>query len=154
MSHLFSTIVVTLAQAQRDPDKQQTLTTVNPSDVSDTFNQGIRHDLPWELLLVGIGATITAIVTISLRRWWLSRHDEPSPIVLYSAIARKAGLGWRDRFLLWRIARACDLPTPITLLLSKGTLRHYSGIYLSNRSGTRANKLHQRLGKIEAGLFL
>eukprot|EP00752_Nemacystus_decipiens_P013601 g12059.t1 len=78
---------------------------------------------------------------------------EVAPIVLYSAIARKAGLGWRDRFLLWRIARSCDLPTPITLLLSRGTLRHYSGIYLSSRTGTRANRLHQRLSHIEAGLF-
>jgi len=153
MHQLATSITTLLAQAQSEPDKQSTMTTVTPSDVSDQFNQGIQHDLPWELLLVGIGAVLMTIVAVSLRRWWRSRHSDPSPMVLFSAIARKAGLGWRDRYLLWRIARIFDLPSPITLMLSKGTLRHYSDLYLNNRSAGTHRRGGQRLSRIEDLLF-
>lgn len=121
--------------------------------VSDAINDGIQHDMPWELLLVGIGATLSTIVLVSLRRWWLNRHQSPSPTVLFNAIARKAGLGWRDRFLLYRIARSSHLPNPITLLLARGTLRHYSDIYLSSRVSSTSRRVHQRIARIEAELF-
>lgn len=148
-----ATLTLLLAQAPDDPEKQKALTTVAPSDVSEQFNQGIQHDLPWELLLAGIGATLVTIVIVSLRRWWQSRHEDPSPIVLFSAIARRAGLGWRDRYLLWRMARAFDLPTPIALMLARGALRHYSELYLSNRTGGSQRRLSQRLSSIESSLF-
>lgn len=153
MPSLTHSITLLLAQTQRDPDKQTTLTTVTPSDVSDKFNQGIKHDIPWELLLVGIGATLTAIVIVSLRRRWLGRHKDPGPMVLYSAIARKAGLTWRDRVLLWRISKTFNLPTPITLMLARGTLRHYRELYLSNRAAGTHQRLNQRLARIELVLF-
>ena len=153
MPSLTHSITLLLAQSRSDPDKQKTLTNVSPSDVSDKFNQGIQHDIPWELLLVGIGVTLTAIVIVSLRRRWQGRHQDPGPMVLYSAIARKAGLGWRDRVLLWRISKTFDLPTPITLLLARGTLRHYRELYLSNRAGGTHQRLSQRLARIELMLF-
>jgi len=121
--------------------------------VSEHVNDGIQHDLPWELLLVGLGATLIAIVVISLRRWWLARQKDPSPLVLYSAIARKAGLGWADRFMLWRIARAGELPTPIALLLARGTLRHYADAYARRRSSRARDRVIQRIARIEAELF-
>lgn len=139
-----------LAQSEPKPGK---LAGVELDEVSRHVTDGIQHDLPWELLLVGIGVTLTAIVAISIRRWWLSRHEDPSPMVLYSAIARKAGLGWRDRILLWRISKTFDLPTPITLLLARGTLRHYRELYLSNRAGSAHQRLSQRLARIELALF-
>lgn len=121
------------------------------SEISKYATDGIQHDLPWELLLVGLGTTLTAIAIISARRWWRKRHQDPSPIVLYSAIARKAGLGWRDRLLLWRIAKAFQLPTPIALLIAQGTLQHYSKRYLGNHSSRP--RLSQRLAQIESTLF-
>ena len=139
--------------AQSTGDKQSTMTTVSPSDISKARNEGAGYDLPWELLLIGIGATLLAIVVVSLRRWWLSRHADPSPMVLFSAIARKAGLGWRDRYLLWRISKTFDLPTPITLMLSKGTLRHYSDLYLNNHTAGGSRRNGARLSHIEAALF-
>lgn len=147
MTNPFSSLI---AQSEQKPGR---LTGVDLKEVSKHVTDGLEHDLPWELLLVGIGATLTAIVVISFRRWWQGRHDDPSPTVLYSAIARKAGLGWRDRFLLWRIASSFNLPTPITLMLARGTLRHYSRLYLSNRSGYTSQRTGLRLARIEATLF-
>ncbi|MFK7790731.1 MAG: hypothetical protein AB8C95_14715 [Phycisphaeraceae bacterium] len=121
--------------------------------VSDHINGGLQHDMPWELLLVGIGAMLMTVVVVSVRRWWLSRHADPSPMVLFIAIARKAGLGWRDRYLLWRISRTFDLPTPIALMLARGTLRHYRALYLSNRAGCTHHRASQRLARIEMALF-
>ena len=69
-------------------------------EVSRLRNQGPYYDMPWELLLVGVGLTLVAIAMISFHRWWKNRHDDPSPAALFNAISRKAGLGWRDRYLL------------------------------------------------------
>lgn len=140
-----------LLLAQTD-DKPGKLVGVDLKDVSKHVNDGIQHDLPWELLLVGIGTTLIVIVVISFRRWWKGRHLDPSAGALFSAIARKAGLGWRDRYLLWRISRTFNLPTPITLMLSRGALRHYTDLYLSNRDSTNA-RASQRLAQIESMLF-
>lgn len=139
-----------LAQAQ---DKQKKLASVDLKEVSRQYNQGIKHDMPWDLLLVGLGATLVAIVVISLRRWWLARQDDPSPLVLYSAIARKAGLTWSDRLALWRIARARGLPTPIALLLARGTLRHHTQAFASGLGPSAAQRLKERIQRIEAALF-
>lgn len=122
-------------------------------EVSEHFNDGIQHDLPWELLLVGLGTTLIAIVIIAARRWWKQRQDDPSPLVLYSAIARKAGLSWKDRFMLWRIARANDLPTPIALLLARGSLRHYAAVFAVRLSPRSAGRFNARIQQIEAELF-
>ncbi|MGB0766389.1 MAG: hypothetical protein ACPGYV_01620 [Phycisphaeraceae bacterium] len=117
--------------------------------ISENHNKGFRHELPWELLLVGVGATLTAIVVVSLRRRWLKRQENPSPFVLFSAIARKAGLNWKDRLLLVRIAKANRLPTPITLLLARGALRHYAEAYLRRRGKNADPKINSRLKHIE-----
>ncbi|MBX2851949.1 MAG: hypothetical protein KTR15_09415 [Phycisphaeraceae bacterium] len=138
--------------AQSDPKQKVLVDRGKLEEVSKSITDGVVHDMPWELLLVGIGATLMVIVVISIRRWWLSRHNDPTPTVLFIAIARKTGLGWRDRYLLWRIAKTFDLPTPIALMLSRGALRHYTDLYLSNRaSGSR--RAGQRLAQIESALF-
>lgn len=139
--------------AQSDTKPQVLVDRDKLEAVSQSIRDGVGHDMPWELLLAGIGATLMTIMVISLRRRWLNRHADPSPTVLFSAIARKAGLDWRDRLLLRRIARTFDLPTPITLLLARGTLRHYTELYLSIRAGTTHHRLHQRIARIEAELF-
>jgi hypothetical protein len=153
MTLINQSILLLLAQSGDDPDKQTTMTTVSPSEVSDQINKGLQHNIPWELLLVGIGTTLVVIVAISLKRWWTNRHEDPSPMVLFSAIARKAGLNWRDRYLLWRIARTFDLPTPIALMLSRGTLRHYGDLYLNSHAASNQRRNGHRLSQIEDALF-
>lgn len=143
-----------LAQAGSSSDGSKRMVELDKlPQVSEHVNQGNLHDLPWELLLVGIGLLMLAIVFVSLKRWWKQRQDDPSGTVLYSAIARKAGLKWPDRLLLWRIARACDLPTPTTLLLARGALRHYVDQYAASKSPAQQRKLSARREKIESQLF-
>lgn len=149
---LANTLAPLVAQAD-EGDESKKLITTNPSEVSREFNQGIQHDLPWELLLVGLGATLIVIVVISLRRRWQASRQDPSPLMLYSAIARKAGLSIPDRFVLWRVAKRFKLPTPIALLLARGTLRHFTSLYLSNRTGPARQRLGDRFARIEAELF-
>ena len=145
-------LLLLLAQATGE-DKQKRLTGVDLEEISRLRNQGIGHELPWELLLIGLGTTILCIAAISIRRWWLRRMNDPSPLVLYSAIARKAGLSISDRFVLWRVSRFAELPTPIALLLSRGTLRHHTQRYASGKGGPTKQKLSQRFARIEAELF-
>ncbi|MFN3168353.1 MAG: hypothetical protein ACE37H_14945 [Phycisphaeraceae bacterium] len=139
-----------LAQSQ---EKQKKLIGVELEDVSKHVNDGVQHDLPWELLLVGLGLTLIVIVAVSLRRWWRARQDDPSPLVVYSAVARKAGLGWGDRFLLWRIARAGDLPSPTALLLARGALRHHAKALMIRLGPRSAERVQVRLERIESELF-
>jgi hypothetical protein len=139
--------------AQSDPKQKVLVDRDKLEQVSKSITDGVGHDMPWELLLVGIGATLMAIVVISIRRWWLSRHKDPTPIVLFTAIARKTGLGWRDRYLLWRIARTFNLPTPITLMLSRGALRHYGDLYLNSHTASTQRRNGRRLSEIEDALF-
>lgn len=150
MRWLINNPMLLLGQTEENPGK---LVGVDLEEVSKIYNDGARHDVPWELLLVGLGATLIVITVISARRWWLAREDDPSPLVLYSAIARKAGLTWADRFVLWRIARASELPTPITLLLARGALRHYSQIFAKRLGSQSADRLNVRIARIEAELF-
>ena len=141
-----------LAQS-KEPEQKVLVDRDKLEEVSKSITEGVGYDMPWELLIAGIGATLLVIVIVSLRRWWASRHEDPSPMVLFTAIARKAGLGWRDRLLLWRVSRAFNLPTPITLMLSRGALRHYIDLYLSSRSGSSSRRIGQRAAQIESTLF-
>lgn len=151
MQSILANSITLLAQAQEhsptlvDREKLR--------EISQLHNQGVRYELPWELLLVGLGLVITVITIVSLYRWWNKRQDNPSAMVLFSAIARKAGLGWRDRMMLWRIARANKLPSPIALLLARGALRHYVRVYAQHRSNRARNSLDRRITRIEAELF-
>lgn len=149
---MITPIVINSILAQSDPDQTVLVDRDKLEQVSKSITDGVVHDMPWELLLVGIGAMLVSIVVISLRRWWLSRHNDPTAIVLFTAIARKTGLGWRDRYLLWRIARTFDLPTPIALMLSRGTLRHYGEIYLNTHAASQ-RRSGRRLSDIEHTLF-
>jgi len=114
-----------------------------------TFNV----NLPWGLVLVLLGLVVLLVALISIRRWWVHRNDEPTHLMLYSAIARKAGLSWSDRLLLWRIARRCSLATPITLLLARGALTHHTKAYRETLSHRRAVRVSQQVQRIRVELF-
>ena len=149
---LARTTITLLAQSE-EPNQKVLVDRDKLEEVSKSITEGVGYDMPWELLLAGLGATLLVVVIVSLRRWWQSRHDDPSPMVLFTAIARKAGLGWRDRLLLWRISRAFGLPTPIALMLSRGALRHYVDLYMSSRAGSSSRRTAVRLIRIESALF-
>ncbi|MFI4861390.1 MAG: hypothetical protein ACIAXF_12000 [Phycisphaerales bacterium JB063] len=126
--------------------------TAKPSEISEHFKHS-RWDLPWELLVIGLGILLIVVTIISGVRWWQSRYTNPSALVLFSALARKAGLGWADRFLLWRIARSRGLSSPIALLIARGALEQHSQAYRAKLSGFTAARVGRRIDHIAAQLF-
>ena len=123
-----------------------------PSEISKNFVNN-RYELPWDVVIVGLGAILAAIAAVSLYRWWQNRNDDPSPLVLFSAISRKAGLTWGERYLLWRIARRQNLETPIALLLARGTLRHHAAGFAQHLSPRGREQLKRRIDRLADRLF-
>ncbi len=69
-----------------------------------------------------IGITIAVIVLVLWGLSWAVRLQERqrrycSPALLFLELCRAHGLHWRDRWLLWRIARAQRLRNPACLFL-------------------------------------
>ncbi|MEM9414400.1 MAG: hypothetical protein AAGA29_02840 [Planctomycetota bacterium] len=126
--------------------------TVDPRKISDGFNHG-RWDMPWELLVIGLGVVLIGVAIASAMRWWKERYTNPSALVLFSALARKAGLGWGDRILLWRISRSRGLSSPIALLLARGALEQHSKAYRKQLSGFTDTRVKRRIAHIQANLF-
>lgn len=123
-----------------------------PSEISEHFKNS-RWELPWELLVIGLGLVLIVLVVWSLLRWWKTRDSNPSPLVLYSIIARRAGLTWADRLLLWRIARARKLSSPISLLLARGALEKHSRAYRQRLGAGTSRRVQRRVERLSADLF-
>jgi hypothetical protein len=122
-----------------------------PADLDD-ISAGFRNarwELPWEVLVIGLGAVLIVLVTISARRWWVNRYVQPGPNILFSALARKAGLGWSARLLLWRIARHAGLSSPIALLIARGALAKHTRAYTAQLGGHAQKRIHRRVQAIQ-----
>jgi hypothetical protein len=136
------------------------LGTANPLHHWDEF-QRIWQDrsgqvyLPFLPVLLAVVAVIAAVLA-ALWLWERRRQQElrSHPLAVFHQIAREMGLSLKDQWLLTRIARAADLPTPLTLLLSADTLVHHSSQYgrdLSKRRLTLFNNRVDRIRVILAG---
>ncbi len=126
-----------------------------PADLDD-ISAGFRNarwELPWEILVIGLGAVLIVLVTISARRWWVNRYVQPGPNILFSALARKAGLGWSARLLLWRIARHAGLSSPIALLIARGALSKHTQAYTAQLGGHAQKRIHRRVQAIQDHLY-
>lgn len=110
--------------------------------------------LMWAMRLLG-GAILTYLgyvlwcrVRVSLRGW-----------MGYSRVAGALGLGWWDRWLLWRGARVCGLESAVTLLVCRETLEAYAGEIAAageRRGGghaQRARRLAQAVRGVGVRLF-
>ncbi|MFP4145268.1 MAG: HEAT repeat domain-containing protein [Phycisphaeraceae bacterium] len=82
-------------------------------------------------LLPAVGGLLVGIGGLALWRWW--RQPGPRPGRVFREVASSAGLGWRQRRLLVRIAREQGLPTPLTLMLSSRTLSVHARAYVARR---------------------
>ncbi|XAM00514.1 hypothetical protein OT109_03805 [Phycisphaeraceae bacterium D3-23] len=125
---------------------------VDLEKVSDGYNNA-RWDMPWEILVIGLGLVLILVAVISAMRWWKSRYTDPSALVLFSALSRKAGLGVADRVLLWRIARSRGLSSPIALLLARGALEQHSRAYRERLGRFSDARVKRRVAQIQAELF-
>ncbi len=86
---------------------------------------------------------------IGLGRLW----HRSAPLRIYLDVAAQAGLGFGDRWWLWCVARKQKLASPITLLLSRGTLSHHAAEFTATLPSYNAAYVAGRLRNIEARLF-
>jgi len=119
-------------------------------DVADNFGSDGLIDTSW--LLIAVGALLLLISGLSIARWWKYRDGYSNPLLVFTRIAGIVGLGYRDQWLLFRVAHRASLASPLTLLLSPATFEYHVKAYLDRRrwglSGTR-----QRAKAIRSSLF-
>lgn len=102
-------------------------------------------------LLIALGLVLAAgAAGVMGVRLWRQRADGRRAGATFRLAARRAGLSWRDRWALRRIAARAELPTPLTLLLSPATLRHHAAA-VAQRS--RSPRLIQHMARVEAMLL-
>lgn len=121
------------------------------SQISETFSSEELISPHW--LLIAAGAVLLLLSTLSIARWWKHRNEHARPLRVFSTVARMAGLGYADRWLLFRAARHQSLESPLTLLLSPGTFDHHVKAYLDTRPGWRRQAVRSRAQSIRECLF-
>ena len=109
--------------------------------------------LTWQALVVGL--VLLVLVLIIARGFRaIRRSDEQSrPTGLFLQLAEALGLGWRERWLLWRIARQQHLPSAITLLLSRQTLLHQGEAYSQSVKPQRRERVLEKVSSIASVVF-
>jgi hypothetical protein len=120
-------------------------------DISKHWGGASVIDVQW--LFIAAGVVIVFVSGLSLHRWWKHRHSRPSPVWVFLAICHELKLGMADQWLLWRIARHQQLPTPLTLLLSRSTLGFHAQAYASSLSESRKARVLRRSTAIGRQLF-
>lgn len=103
---------------------------------------------PVRSLLIMLGGVLLIFICLAIRQWYRDRPKEPGSSVLFRRIARQVGLGWLDQWLLLQIARANRLPSPLTLLVARGTFLHYAHQYAEAVSGWRKPMVAARASRI------
>lgn len=140
-----------LAQTPADPSASGTLTRVDLKEVQNHFSSSQMIPIEWILLAAGI--VLVGISLLSLIRWWKTRHERSSPMLVFFQVALRMGLGVLDGWLLYRIARQQRLPTPLTLMLTPATLEHHTDRFVARFSPGRAEMVRHRVRSIEQRLF-
>ncbi|MEX0777105.1 MAG: hypothetical protein WD042_15480 [Phycisphaeraceae bacterium] len=87
--------------------------------------------------LVICAVVLAVLLGLGVRRWWGQQQGQAAPLRTFSHIAGDLGLTWVEQWLLWRIARQQQLPTPLTLLISPATLDHHAGRYVQSLASPR-----------------
>ncbi len=127
------------------------LTKASLSEISRHAVQG--GDTPWGVIVAGLGLAAAIAAGVSLHRRFRAGPDALAPRSAFLRYAGRFDLGWRDRWLLWRIARSAKLPTPLTLLVASGTLYHHGRQYAAGLPARRRQSVHRRLGAIQRAVF-
>ena len=89
--------------------------------ISQSFS--VREStLSWRAVVTGL--VVLALVLVIARGYQMAKTNElrSRPTTLFLRVAEQLKLNWSDCWLLWRIARQQNLPSAITLLLSRNTL--------------------------------
>jgi len=106
----------------------------------------------------GLLFAVLALFTLSLLAMWLfrryqERHLRSRPMQTFNHLAAELGMTLADQWLLVRIARAENLPSPLTLLLSHATLHHHAHSYAQRLSPRRRARIRRTLHALTETLF-
>ncbi|MCE9592096.1 MAG: hypothetical protein K8S99_16440 [Planctomycetes bacterium] len=142
---MFRTMILAAASTPPMDERQARL---------EQVTRGFRHQ-PWgatEMIFVAILVLIVLMAYV-LYRWQRERRQRSTPMLTFHYAAEQMGLEMRDELLLARIARVQELPSPLTLMLSRGTLRHHTARYLKTLSPGQAARINRRIEGVERLLF-
>lgn len=123
----------------------------------DEVIDGIQQYWATNYFATGWGVlSLLAVLSIvaGLALWRHHQRARDNRYVLFLEAARHVGVSLFDQWLLVRIARAVNLASPLTLLLSPGTLKVHSQTYLQSvKSHARRRQAEQRVDRIGRFMF-
>lgn len=129
------------------PSRWHELTSIWPEPTFVDFLILLR----WVAFLLSVIGLVVG--SLWLRDHWRSRHVRSAPLLTFIYVARTLGLSPADCWLLIRIARQQNLPSPLTLILSDNTLQWHGRQYADSVVPFRRSALQRRLRTISACLF-
>lgn len=134
------------------PQVGRRLFDVDPSEVG---RAALEHGSRMHVadIMVVLGLVLTLISALSVLGWLMQQRLQPHRLVVFSRLGKALGLGLRDRWLLWRIARHEALPTPTALLLTPGTLGHAARRHALGQGRRRGPLALARAASIRRHLF-
>jgi len=100
--------------------------------------QGSRLNAEQGLLI--LGGLVVLISSASLVAWLTHRRPPVPAVVLFNRLAREAGLGAGDRWLLYCIARGHGRAAALAPLLCPGTLGAWARVHARNQRGPRRRR--------------
>ncbi len=127
------------------PEKMEELIIMPRAEWLDSPVTQLGFILLGALAMVGV---VKMALTAGKR---LAKRAEP--LTLFNQMAAELGLDWDARWLLFRIARRQKLSTPLTLLLSGGTLQHHADQFQSRLAASKAERYSYRVRAIRLHLF-
>ena len=102
------------------------------------------------LVVLAVGVLLVWLVVERVRR----RYPRVTPLMIFYDLGDELGLSLGDRWLLFRVAHSQRLETPLTLVLSPGTLEHYGERYAQTRWASRRAGVRLRLVEIARTLYM
>jgi hypothetical protein len=129
-----------------------------PTDPSEFVREIARHWNGGGMVDLSAGVLVFAgVVLLVLALWMWKRHrgeDAPSrPMAVFRRVAGKVALSIGEQVLLTRIARQQKLPTPLTLLLSSGTLQHHGQRYAESLPESQRRNALARIARVGRKVF-
>lgn len=121
------------------------------SEISAHFSQGSGMSIWW--IVIASGLLLLVFGMLSLWMWRRDQSARASPLLVFHRVGAHVGLSWSDRWFLIRLARQRHLPTPLTLLVSPGTLMHHAAAWAGGLSPRRGGEVMRRADDLSRRLF-
>jgi hypothetical protein len=128
--------------------------TENWAEISKHLEQGTQgNEMATTVLLWVVAGLCVLLLTLMVTRYIRDARTRYRPTSVYMRVAKSMGLGLIDRLWLIRVAKRQGLGSPLTLLMSPGTLTHHASQFLASLSEAESRHMTQRLRMIRHRLF-